>query len=146
MKWKNPVFVISYQVGSRVVPLPSAPQIVQSPLPMNSLFSLSYFCKNWKKKYKSRQVVWTPLKQGWKACAIWEAQALLEISLHLSDPVTDILFLRASSPLVSRKGNSHEIKYHSIWNMTLVLKLVLICKDTSHYAGVEDTNNKGTIW
>ena len=28
----------------------SAPQIVQSPLPMNSLFSLSYFCKNWKKK------------------------------------------------------------------------------------------------
>ena len=29
--------------------------------------------------------------------------------------------------------------------MTLVLKLVLICKDTSHYAGVKDTNNKGTI-
>lgn len=126
------------------------PQIVQSPLPTNSLFSLSYFCKNWKKKkkkkYKSRQVVWTLLKQVWKACAIWEAQALLEISLHLSDPVTDILFLRASSPLVSRKGNSYEIKYHSIWNMTLVLKPVLICKDTSHYAGVKDTNNKGTIW
>lgn len=32
------------------------PQIVQSPLPTNSLFSLSYFCKNWKKKKKKIQV------------------------------------------------------------------------------------------
>ena len=42
------------------------------------------------------------------------AQALLGISLHLSEPLAGILFLRASSPLVSRKGKSHEIKYHFI--------------------------------
>lgn len=39
-----------------------------------------------------------------------------DISLHLSETLSGVLFFRVSSPLVSRKGNLQEIKSHSIGN------------------------------